>query len=172
VGAQSSYPALWAVAPAAWKSGSDLVLPDLGDTILIQADTIATLGATGGSNTRTLTTNELPAHTHTGPSHTHSTPAHQHTGTTSTNGAHTHTTPQGASTGSSSDNLASSIADLSATLPLTSSDGSHNHTFTTDSGGSGTTGAGGTGATGSAGSGSAFSIAQLSLGVTYQIKAH
>jgi microcystin-dependent protein len=66
VGAQSSYPALWAVAPASWKSGSDLVIPNLADIVLSGAGT-TTLGAVGGlvGNTVTLATANLPAHDHT-----------------------------------------------------------------------------------------------------------
>ena len=63
VGAQTLYPALWAVAPAAWKSGSDLLLPNLTDKVLGGAGTI-TLGASGGANTKTITSNNLPTHTH------------------------------------------------------------------------------------------------------------
>lgn len=36
-----------------------------------------TYGLTG-SDTCTLTTSQIPSHTHTGPSHTHTTPAHKH----------------------------------------------------------------------------------------------
>jgi microcystin-dependent protein len=64
VGAQSSYPALWTAAPVSWKSGSDLVIPNLADTAFIGAGTIAALGATAGVNTATLTSANLPAHAH------------------------------------------------------------------------------------------------------------
>lgn len=81
VGAQTLYPALWAVAPAAWKSAADLVLPNLADKLLGGAGTIA-LGASGGANSKTITANNLPTHTHpvdppatavsiTDPGHTH-----------------------------------------------------------------------------------------------------
>ena len=63
-GAQSSYPALWAVAPASWKSGSNLVLPDMADHVL-SGSGATTLGATGGANTVTIGTANLPVHTHT-----------------------------------------------------------------------------------------------------------
>jgi hypothetical protein len=67
VDAETEYPALWAVAPAAWKSGADLVLPDVDDTVLMAIGSLATIGAINGSNTSTA----LIAHTHTGAAHTH-----------------------------------------------------------------------------------------------------
>jgi hypothetical protein len=65
VGAESSYPALWAVAPASWKSGSDLVIPNLADIVLSGAGT-TTLGAVGGlvGNEITLLEANLPEHDH------------------------------------------------------------------------------------------------------------
>ena len=63
IGAQSSYPALWTVAPNTWKSGSNLVLPDMADHVL-SGSGATTLGATGGANTVTIGTANLPVHTH------------------------------------------------------------------------------------------------------------
>ena len=82
-GAQSSYPALWAVAPNTWKSGSNLVLPNMADRVL-SGSGATTLGATGGANTVTIGTANLPIHQHTidhGHSHTISADqsAHSHT---------------------------------------------------------------------------------------------
>lgn len=62
--ADSLYPALWAVAPASWKSGSSLVIPNLADSVLMQQSTTA-LGATGGANSRTIANSQLPPHVHT-----------------------------------------------------------------------------------------------------------
>ena len=119
-----------------------------------------TSGSTGGQTNVTLTSTELPTHTHTGPSHTH-------TGTTTTNGDHTHgitnngfnmseTAASGGgaprATNLSSDRLAPSIDNA----------GDHTHTFTTA--------AGGTGATGSTGSGSAYENRPLFYSVQYLIR--
>lgn len=83
----------------------------------------ATLGDTGGAQSVTLTSTELPAHTHTG--------------TTASNGAHTHeydyTTQNLASGGSGA-----TFVDLPGSKGETDSAGAHTHTFTTDSTGSGT----------------------------------
>lgn len=65
VGAESTYPALWAVAPAGWKSGSDLALPNLDDTVLMDAGSVATLGTVSGANTQAIAQANLPAHVHT-----------------------------------------------------------------------------------------------------------
>lgn len=70
-----------------------------------------TVEKTGGSYNVTLSTSNLPSHSHT-ISHTHTTPAT----TISSSGAHTHTTPQ------------TTISGLTYT---SSSAGSHNHAFDT-----------------------------------------
>lgn len=63
-GAESSYPLLWSAAPSSWKTGSNLQLPNLANRMLEGVGTTA-LGATGGSNTVTLTEANLPPHAHT-----------------------------------------------------------------------------------------------------------
>jgi microcystin-dependent protein len=78
----TTYPDLWAVAPASWKSGTTLVLPNAADCVLMGG---GTLGSVGGSNSRTLTMAELPVHAH---SAAH---AHGFGGITGNAGAHTHT---------------------------------------------------------------------------------
>lgn len=85
-GANTLYPALWAVAPALWKSGTSLVIPDLSDAVFAQTGgSAAALGAMGGAMTVTLLAANMPAHTHT--------IDHDHPATTSTTQSvnHTHT---------------------------------------------------------------------------------
>lgn len=144
----------------------------LSGRFLLGADSTYAAGSTGGSATKTLTTNELPAHTHTGPSHTHSVPnhthsvpAHGHTASTASAGAHTHNINRNkiAATGTAK---YAAQAGTGARTTATTSAGAHTHTvtvnncaaFNTTSSGSCTTGAEGTGNTGSAGSGNAFNI--------------
>lgn len=71
----STYPRLRAVLLAASSpygtSGSDPLTPDLVNNFAVGAGDTYALGATGGAATHTLSTAEIPAHTHTGPSHTH-----------------------------------------------------------------------------------------------------
>lgn len=78
--ANTLYPALWAVVPAAWKdaNGTTLNLPNMADTVL-QGDGAATAVADiTGANTKTLLEANLPPHTHTGPSHVHTGGIHTH----------------------------------------------------------------------------------------------
>lgn len=62
--ANTTYPDLWAVVPASWKSGTTLNLPNFANRFAIGLGTTA-LGATGGANSRTIATGNLPAHDHT-----------------------------------------------------------------------------------------------------------
>lgn len=59
----------------------------LKDTFLLANGDTYAANTTGGSATKTITVNNLPAHNHT----VNSSGAHTHTATTSSNGAHTHT---------------------------------------------------------------------------------
>jgi len=87
VGADGTYPDLWAVAPGGWKSGSDLTLPDMGGTVPTGLDTGQTefnaLELTGGAKTRVLAQNNVPKHYHE--------MDHDHPSkTSSSNGGHGH----------------------------------------------------------------------------------
>jgi hypothetical protein len=66
--AEGTYPNLWSVLPAAWKSGSSLVLPDWRGRYMASykaADTnFGTLGSTVTGATQ-IATSHLPTHTHT-----------------------------------------------------------------------------------------------------------
>ena len=142
---------------------------------LIGQDKTYTAGSTGGKVTTTLTTANLPAHTHTGPSHTHTGPSHSHTITVAESGvlkaasagSHTHKGYTILEMGSGKNTRLSSSAAPNAqetSAAITGSSGSHTHdvpshkhTATCSSAGTGNTGASGTGATGSTGSGSPFS---------------
>lgn len=114
--------------------------PDLRDRFIVGAGTTYAPGDVGGSANATLTTNELPAHTHTG--------------TTATDGSHDHNLANvdaaisgqnldannyltdSANVGTSfSYNLAGT--NTTPTIGNSSTAGSHTHTFTTDSEGVG-----------------------------------
>ena len=58
------YTELASVVPASWLSGSNINLPDVTGHTLVGQGTGYTLGNVGGEATHTLTTNEMPAHTH------------------------------------------------------------------------------------------------------------
>ena len=94
-----------------------------------------------GSETVTLTINEIPTHTHSGT--TELAGSHNHTATTSSDGIHTHTsnsvtnlgmvTKNGSGTPGSIDNSGSEInCELDPTPLIINNSGSHSHTLTTN----------------------------------------
>lgn len=75
VNAQSTYPTLWANADSAFKSGSNLIVPDMRARVPVGLDNMGgsdagrlsvsnTIGGTGGAETHALITAELPPHDH------------------------------------------------------------------------------------------------------------
>lgn len=106
------------------------------------ADTY-TAGATGGASTVTLSTAQLPSHSHGGATgaqsadHTHSGTTggqsvnHTHSGSTSTDPGHTHTSPLYNTGGTNSLPTGAGGSDALLTPKTTGSGGSHSHTFST-----------------------------------------
>jgi microcystin-dependent protein len=92
-----SIPAGWALCNG--TSGT----PDLRDRFVVGAGSTYAVGATGGENTVTLDTTQIPSHTHTGSGTSGSTDlAHTHTGSGNTGSAsinHNHTFSGSGSTG-------------------------------------------------------------------------
>ena len=119
------------------------------------------LGGAGGAETHTLTSAEMPNHTHTGPSHTHTGPSHTHTGP-----SHTHPI---AGYGVASHNVQDETV-VSLASRLASKNTETGGTGATGAGGTGATSADGTGATGSAGSGNAHRNDQPWMAVSKIIK--
>lgn len=95
--------------------------PDLRDRFIVGAGSTYAIGATGGANTVTLDTTQIPSHTHTGSGTTASTSVeHTHSGTTNnTNISHSHT-GSGTTSGFSNDHSHSGT---------TSGVGDHAHGF-------------------------------------------
>ncbi|MDC0657047.1 tail fiber protein [Leisingera sp. SS27] len=182
----SDYPDLFAVIGYTFGgAGASFSLPNAQDLIMMGAGGAASLMGTAGALTQTLTTANMPAHSHgiTDPGHTHTftgTP-HNHTVTdpghdhTVTDPGHTHSVDEAAGAAD-----AATGADVtSATGGGTS--GSATTGVTVDSASTGVTvgnaTAGGTNSTAttgitvnSAGSGNAFSILPPVLGVNWLIK--
>ena len=117
VGADVAYPDLWALSELdPWKSGTSLILPSMSDRIL-QGGGI--LGASTGTNTKTLLEANLPPHAHTTAAHVHSMAAHAHA-----MGAHTHSINHDHGAVNSGSNSASHYHSVNGN---TSGAGAHSH---------------------------------------------
>ena len=78
---RAAYPKLFAAIGTAWGAGNGSTtfnLPNLGGRTCIGKGSRA-VGNTGGSETHTLTTSELPSHKHSVGAHKHTVPEHGHT---------------------------------------------------------------------------------------------
>lgn len=142
---------------------------ELTGRFLLGRSTGHAAGTTGGAETHTLTTSEMPAHTHNGPSHTHTGPSHTHSGpshshtiashthtaSTASAGAHTHKMNRAkiAATGTAKYAIQDTSSNPNNTYKNSQSAGAHSHTVTVNGSGALTTGAAGTGNTGAAGTG-------------------
>ena len=69
---KTDYPQLWDVWPSSMKDATTLTLPDLQNLFLVGAGLDYSLGDTGGTDEVTLTTAEMPSHSHTNTPHSHS----------------------------------------------------------------------------------------------------
>lgn len=114
-------------------------------------------GTTGGSENVTLTTEQIPAHshiggehTHTGPLHTHTINSHGHTASCASAGAHSHNVDRNKNAASGTARYAAQAAKAKTTHG-TSSNGAHTHGITIGGSGTLTSNAAGTGNTGSGG---------------------
>ena len=150
-------------------------LPDLSERIPVGKTGSTALGAIGGNNSVTLTTNQLPSHTHTGTIDSNG--AHSHTGTTDLNGLHSHTnnssdtlgliTANGNNTANSVDTSTSEPNLYTSPQALTINEaGSHTHGFTTSSSGSHSHGI----TIGNTGSGQSINIRNPYIVLNYIIK--
>jgi microcystin-dependent protein len=123
--------------------------PDLRDRFILGANTINEAGQTGGSNSYSLSVSQMPAHSHTGT--TTAEGLHSHSGTTTSNGNHTHSYLTHSNTMSSDPVGSTSFYgawrhETMIDTPLAGDhthnfsigqQGSHNHSFTTTTEGSG-----------------------------------
>lgn len=107
--------------------------PDLRDRFIVGAGREYAVGATGGAKEVTLTTAQMPKHSHTGS--TNSAGAHTHTGTTNTAGAHTHSYTRYSRTERVSQITLTANALIGTSTVNTSSAGAHSHTLNINSAG-------------------------------------
>ena len=150
--------------------------PDLRDRFVVGAGSTYAVDATGGASTVTLSTSNLPAHTHSSGTlggSTNSAGSHTHSGTTNTTGSHTHTQNMGRNDGPSSGSTNYSAYDVGVSINgyQTDAAGDHSHTLNVNSGGAHThTVDVNSGSTGSAGSGTAFNIIPKYYALAYIMK--
>jgi microcystin-dependent protein len=190
--ANAAYPTLWGKVPAAWKSGTTLVLPT-DDEMVLRGNT-AGIGAVSGSNTRTLVEANLPPHVHN-MIHAHSASSgtvsadHGHSysgGTGGRSAAHTHTMTVPVFVHDPfAPGFNININNPGGTLPANyyqaetgTESADHGHGFSGGTGGINTNHVHGitvdahVGTTGSAGSSTALNIQEAGINVRFQIKAH
>ena len=124
---------------------------------LLARDENHAAGTTGGAENVTLTTDQIPAHshtggahTHTGPSHTHTINPHGHTASCAKAGGHSHNVDRNKNAASGTARYAAQAAGAGTTHG-TSSNGAHSHNITIGSSGQLTSNAAGNGNTGSGG---------------------
>lgn len=174
--ADALYPALWSVAPAAWKSGTTLTLPDLRGRTLFGAGggVYTTLGTAAGANSKTISAANLPPHSHDLANHTHS----GTTGGFSTNHFHQESAnngndgwlKRGAYNGLQWDASFTNNGLKSVTFhsPYAGTDwGSHDHTHNFGTGGPSSNASGN-----GPGSSAALDVSPAALPVNWLIKAH
>lgn len=188
--ANATYPTLWGKVPAAWKSGTTLVLPTDADMVLRGHTT--NFGTVTGAATKTITTAHMPTHVHDmGHGHTASSGsvsndhAHTFSGTTSNENAEHRHLVAGTSSVAGAAGIGFVAIDWYVAGGAVGAGGwtspqqenhqhnyagttsgitaNHNHSITVNNF---------AGNTGSAGSGSAFNVQEAGINVRFQIKAH
>lgn len=107
--------------------------PDLRDRFIVGAGREYAVGDTGGAKEVTLTTAQMPKHSHTGS--TNSAGSHTHTGTTNTAGAHSHSYTRYSYVDRVSQITLTANALIGTRTENTSSAGAHSHTLNIDSAG-------------------------------------
>lgn len=175
---RTTYSALFAIIGTTFGAGDGSTtfnVPDMRDRFPTGTGSTYSLNDSGGSASVTLTSSQMPSHTHTGPSHTHTVdpPNTTTSGDTHSHGAGSFQAANYAklvsdvSVGGSAERHRSTGANLDINITGTSATDNHDHTVNIAAFSSA---AAGTGATGSAGSGSSHENRPPYLGVAFIIK--
>jgi len=139
-------------------------IPDMRDRFVVGAGTTYSRNGKGGSTSVTLSTAQIPSHTHSGPNHRHSVSGN--TGTQSANHNHNnYSRATNTGSGGHANWWAGNNSGITYAQGMHDNNQSHSHAFSVNSGYSGT------GSTGSAGSGSSHENRPPYIGMFYIIKA-
>lgn len=144
---RTTYSRLFSVINTVYGSGNGSTtfnLPNLQDRIPVGKMSSTTLGGTGGNNSITLSTNQLPSHTHDGTtnsdgthSHTINDPGHSHSQNTINDDFNSSgSNPPGFAADSAGSRTWNNINSSTTGISI-NQNGSHTHTFTTGSTGGG-----------------------------------
>jgi len=144
--------------------------PNLTDKFVMGAGT-SNETTTGGANTRTLATANIPSHTHSFSGTTNTTGSHAHSGSTASAGAHTHsiTNLGGTAYPQSGPNQGNQSGWATTSSTNTTSAGAHTHTLTIDAAGNHNHTISGT--TGSTGSTTGFDNRPAYMALAYIMKS-
>jgi hypothetical protein len=164
-GAEGSIPSGWVLCNGLSST------PDLRNRFIVGAGTGGSyaIGATGGANTISLATGNLPSHTHSFSATTSNIGNHTHTGSTSNTGAHNHTAVWSNSYGGNNvfHQMKTGYAGSTGANAIANT-GAHSHNFTTAAGGTHSHTVSGT--SGATGSGTALTSTPLYYALAYIMK--
>lgn len=124
---KSQYEKLYrAIGDTYGSSSSEFSIPDMRGRVIVGVNDIHSLAETGGTETHTLSVDEMPVHNHAIQDN-----GHTHTGTTAINGTHAHTYVQTAGSIPIENDTADTTGLVGSTTGTTAEAGAHAHTFTT-----------------------------------------
>lgn len=169
---RTTYSALFGVIGTTFGVGDGSTtfnVPNLQGRLPLGVNGSHPLGALEGSETKTLTTANLPSHLHS-MAHTHAIDHNHASFSTSSDGAHQHALSRSAGAGGGTNNIPKGDAFNDSNVAGLASDGAHTHTVDVPAF-VGSSGASSAANTGSTGSGTAFDIMPPTIGLNYIIRA-
>lgn len=166
---RSAYPALFAVIGTTYGSadGTHFNVPNMRDRVPVGSGTTYTRGSTGGAATVTLSSGQMPSHSHSFSNSTDSQGSHSHSGSADSVGDHSHSVGNQTTRSDISAAAGSTVASNGG--GSTGGAGGHGHSLSISSGGGHTHSI--SGSTDTAGSGSAHENMPPYVAMPYIIRA-